>query len=88
MRYAALVSFADSVDFGSYHVLSPGTKRVQARLSDEALYALALYIYSLKPPPNPNPPALPSATSSGVKPLLSFASNAAPFDARNLMTSL
>jgi len=55
MRYAALVSFADSVDFGSYHVLSPGTKRVQKRLSDEALYALALYIYSLKPPPNPNP---------------------------------
>lgn len=55
MRYAALVSFADSVDFGPYHVLSPGTKRVQARLSDEALYALALYIYSLEPPPNPNP---------------------------------
>src|SRR6267142_3305828 len=55
MRYAALVSFADSVDFGSYHVLSPGTKRVQARMSDEALYALALYIYSLTPPPNPNP---------------------------------
>jgi mono/diheme cytochrome c family protein len=55
MRYAALVSFADSVDFGSYHVLSPGTKRVQARLSDEALYALALYIYALTPPPNPNP---------------------------------
>jgi hypothetical protein len=55
MRYAALVSFADSVDFGPYHVLSPGTKRVQARLSDEALYALAMYIYSLKPPANPNP---------------------------------
>jgi hypothetical protein len=55
MRYAALVSFADSVDFGPYHVLSPGTKRVQARLSDEALYALAQYIYSLTPPPNPNP---------------------------------
>ena len=55
MRYAALVSFADAVDFGPYHVLSPGTKRVQARLSDEALYALALYIYSLQPPANPNP---------------------------------
>jgi hypothetical protein len=54
MRYAALVSFADSVDFGPYHVLSPGTKRVRARLSDEALYALAMYIYSLTPPANPN----------------------------------
>jgi len=28
----------------------PGT-----RFSDEQLYALALYVYSLKPPPNPNP---------------------------------
>ena len=27
----------------------------QARYSDEQLYALALYIYSLEPPPNPNP---------------------------------
>lgn len=55
MRYAALVSFADAVDFGPYHMLAPTTKRVRARLSDEALYALAMYIYSLKPPPNPNP---------------------------------
>jgi hypothetical protein len=55
MRYAALVSYADSADFGRYHMLSPDTKRVQARLPDEALYALALYLYSLQPPPNPNP---------------------------------
>jgi hypothetical protein len=55
MRYAALVSFAEAADFGPYHMLSPDTKRVQARLPDEALYALALYIYSLQPPPNPNP---------------------------------
>jgi hypothetical protein len=55
MRYAAQVSFAEMADFGPYHMLSADTKRVQARLPDEALYALALYIYSLKPPPNPNP---------------------------------
>jgi len=55
MRYAALVSFAEDADFGPHRMLSGGTKRVQARLPDEALYALALYIYSLKPPPNPNP---------------------------------
>ena len=54
MRYAALVSFAESADFGPHHVLGPATRRVQARLPDEALYALALYIYSLQPPPNPN----------------------------------
>src|SRR5207245_2643718 len=55
MRYAALVSYAEAADFGPYHVLSEGAKRVGARAPDEALYALALYIYSLKPPPNPNP---------------------------------
>lgn len=55
MRYAALVSFADAIEFGSYRVVPSTTTRVQARLSDEALYALALYIYSLEPPPNPNP---------------------------------
>jgi len=55
MRYAALVSVADAVDFGPYHMLAPTTKRVRARLPDEALYALAMYIYSLEPPPNPNP---------------------------------
>jgi len=55
MRYAALVDFAEAADFGRYHMLASGTKRVSARLPDESLYALALYIYSLRPPPNPNP---------------------------------
>ena len=54
MRYAAQVTFAEMTDFGPHHVLSPQTRRVQARMPDEALYALALYLYSLKPPPNPN----------------------------------
>jgi mono/diheme cytochrome c family protein len=55
MRYAALVSFADSANFGPHHMLTPETKRATVRLPDEALYALALYIYSLEPPKNPNP---------------------------------
>jgi hypothetical protein len=55
MRYSALVSFAEAADYGPYHILAESTKRVQARLSDDALYALASYIYSLRPPPNPNP---------------------------------
>jgi hypothetical protein len=55
MRYAAQVSFAEVADFGPYRVLSPGTRRIRGRLPDAALYALALYIYSLQPPPNPNP---------------------------------
>src|SRR5207249_9736856 len=55
MRYAALVSFAETADFGPYHMLGESTRRMNARLPDEALYALALYIYSLDPPRNPNP---------------------------------
>jgi len=55
MRYAAQVSFAEVADFGPYHVLLPDTKRTKERWPDAALYALALYIYSLQPPPNPNP---------------------------------
>jgi hypothetical protein len=55
MRYAAQVTFAEVTDFGPYRVLAPDTRRVQARWPDAALYALALYIYSLQPPPNPNP---------------------------------
>ena len=55
MRYAALVSSAETIDFGPYHVLPADARRVQARLPDEALYAMALYIYSLQPPRNPNP---------------------------------
>ena len=54
MRYAALVAFADAADFGPHRMLSTA-KRIGVRLSDEALYALALYIYSLKPPANPKP---------------------------------
>jgi mono/diheme cytochrome c family protein len=54
MRYAALVSFADDTDFGPYRMLAPDTKRFQTRVPDSSLYAMALYLYSLEPPPNPN----------------------------------
>ena len=40
--------------YGDYSVnLTP--QGGNTRYSDEQLYALALYVYSLKPPPNPNP---------------------------------
>ena len=55
MRYAALVSFAETTEFGPHQMLSADSKRPAARLSDEALYGLAVYIESLKPPANPNP---------------------------------
>jgi len=60
MRYAALNQGAD--DLASYAGFIPGVKDFRTlpepsklrRNTDEQLYALALYIYSLKPPPNPN----------------------------------
>jgi hypothetical protein len=56
MRYAALVTVADRfTGFGEY--VQPALRRPEAatRYSDVQLYALARYIYSLRPPPNPNP---------------------------------
>jgi len=60
MRYAALNQGADNL--ASYDGFIPGTRDFHTlpdpskllRSSDEQLYALALYIYSLKPPANPN----------------------------------
>jgi len=58
MRYAALVDRAESLsDFDGFR---PGGElpdpKTLLRLGDDALYALALYVYSLKPPENPNQP--------------------------------
>lgn len=63
MRYAALNQGAD--DIGDYAGFIPATTdfqtpvdpSTQSRYSDEQLYALALYLYSLQPPPNPNKPS-------------------------------
>ena len=65
MRYAALNQGADALSSfdGFIPADIPNFKKlpdpadpvaVGGRYSDEQLYALALYIYSLKPPPNPN----------------------------------
>jgi hypothetical protein len=66
MRYAALNQGADDlasydgffpVDRPQFRTLpEPNDLRVGGRYSDEQLYALALYLYSLRPPPNPNKP--------------------------------
>jgi hypothetical protein len=64
MRYAALNQGGD--DLASYNgfvpldiprfskLPEPSDPRVGGRYGDEQLYALALYLYSLQPPPNPN----------------------------------
>lgn len=56
MRYMAIVQDAEVFDrFGEFSPLGrmPDPAK-QSRYSDEQLYALSLYLYSLKPPPNPN----------------------------------
>lgn len=56
MRYAALNQGLDVLSlYGSFRPVGelpdPSTR---SRYSDEQLYALALFVYSLKPPANPN----------------------------------
>lgn len=52
MRYAALVT--DTLALARYGPFGPTASQARARYSDAQLYALALYLYSLKPPPNPH----------------------------------
>jgi hypothetical protein len=62
MRYASLIGnpvggMERWAAFGNYPrpFGEPPDPKTRLRFSDEQLYALALYVYSLKPPPNPNP---------------------------------
>jgi hypothetical protein len=56
MRYAELVDYMEQLtSYAGFHPFgNPPNPRKIARLSDEALYAVALFISSLKPPENPN----------------------------------
>jgi hypothetical protein len=61
MRYDAVQNFIQELTSydGFIPNNAPGDKKLpdpktQLRDSDQALYALAMYVYSLKPPPNPN----------------------------------
>jgi len=54
MRYVAIVQGANAFDrFGEFRLVDPLPDPTKMdRYSDEQLYALARYVYSLKPPPN------------------------------------
>lgn len=61
MRYASLAqgieflsSFGEFIPRGEEKYSKLPAARTQERFSDEQLYALAMYLYSLQPPPNPN----------------------------------
>lgn len=54
MRYSTLVQ--DVIGLARYgEQTPPAAPPTGSRFSDAQLYALAMYIYSLQPPPNPNP---------------------------------
>jgi mono/diheme cytochrome c family protein len=55
-RYAALITGADRMDFGPHRLLTDEQRRVRFRYADEVLYAIGMYLLSLEPPKNPNPP--------------------------------
>jgi hypothetical protein len=54
MRYAALVSCCDPLDFGPHRMLRDAQRRIVDKIPDHLAYALAQYLWSLEPPPNPN----------------------------------
>ena len=53
-RYAALVTGADSMDFGPHRILPVEKRKMTFRYADEALYAIGKYLLSLEPPRNPD----------------------------------
>jgi hypothetical protein len=55
-RYAALINTADPMDFGPHRFRADAERRVFYRYADEVLYAIGVYLMSLEPPKNPNPP--------------------------------
>jgi hypothetical protein len=56
MRYVAIVQGANAFDrFGDFRLVDPVPDPTKMdRYGDEQLYALGRYLYSLRPPPNPN----------------------------------
>jgi hypothetical protein len=53
-RYAVLVSLADDGSVGPYKFYTEKQRKLEFRFSDEALFALGKFVYSLEPPLNPN----------------------------------
>jgi hypothetical protein len=59
MRYSSLAQ--DMFVADRYPSMTAQPVKVAARYSDAQLYALSLYLQSLRPPPNPNGPGAPAA---------------------------
>jgi hypothetical protein len=53
-RYGILVEYAEATDFGPHHLLPTTGLLAHVRPPDEAMYAMALYLWSLEPAPSPH----------------------------------
>lgn len=53
-RYAILVNTADDGSIGPYKFFNDQQRKLTSRFSDEALYALGKFVYSLEVPPSPH----------------------------------
>jgi len=65
-RYGILVTTADDGSIGPHRFVTGHRREILWRNSDEAMRALGKYIYSLKPPANPNRPDAESARGQQV----------------------
>jgi hypothetical protein len=54
MRYGVMVACCDSADFGPHQMFTAAQRKIVGRFTDDLTFALASYILSLEPPPNPN----------------------------------
>jgi hypothetical protein len=55
MRYASLIQGADVLSYGAHQFFNQKQRHILYRYDDAVLYAVTQYVYSLEPPPNPNP---------------------------------
>lgn len=65
-RYGILVTDADDGSVGPHRLVPDRVRKLATRHSDDAMYALGKYIYSLKPPANPNRPGEETARGQQV----------------------
>jgi hypothetical protein len=65
-RYAILVSNFEDGSIGPYRFFKEEQRQFTSRFSDEAMYALGKYIYSLEPPANPNKASSLSARGKSI----------------------
>ena len=65
-RYAILVTDADDGSIGPHKFASDEHRKLRSRKSDDAMYAIGRYVYSLQPPSNPNKPTAESQRGEQV----------------------